>query len=377
MPAAPLRLCLVVSLILATPGLAQQGPPNVVVANPIAETVVDWDVFTGRFQAVESVMLQARVSGYLNQIHFQEGELIQAGQVLFEIDQRPFDAALDEAEATRDVYVAQRELAQIELDRARELVERGARPQSEADQALAEFQQAEANVALAEAGVMRAELDVEFTLVSSPITGRVSEHYIDVGNLVVGGPNGATELANVVSVDPIEFVFTVSEADYLQYARLEGLTIPRSTRDTPRPVYIQLMDEDTWERQGELSFVDNQLDPNSGTLLGRATLENTDGLLQPGAFGRVRVQGSPEYEALLIPDDALLADQSDQIAYVVNDEDVVEIRTVETGPMHRGMRVIRGGLEPGDRVIISGLQRARPGSPVAPQSEDLTAQLEE
>lgn len=363
-------LCTGASVIAAGPAPAQTAP-LVRVATPLVETVKDWDEYTGRFQAAERVVLQARVSGYLSGIFFEGGELVAAGDLLFEIDPRPFRAALAQAEAQLAAALAQRDLAEIELGRAEELFERNAGPESNAQRRRAELQVALADVALHEARIASARLDLEFTKIYAPISGRISDTEIDVGNLVIGGPTAATELANIVSVDPIEFVFTVSEADFLKYARLSADGSRVSSRDTENVVYVRLMDETVWTRQGRMTFVDNQLDPNSGALLGRATLANADMFLQPGGFGRLRLPGSGPYEALLVPDAAIVADQSSQLVYVVGDDDVVAPRLVETGPLYRGLRVIRSGLGRDERVIVSGVQRARPGATVAPTPIDL------
>ena len=360
------------SVAVSLPAQAQGGPPLVEVATPLSETVIDWDEYTGRFQAVESVLLQARVSGYLEEIHFVEGELVTEGELLFTIDPRPFQAAVAQAEAQRAAAIARRDLAEIELSRAQELLDRNVGPESDVQRRSAEFQVAVADLAIAEAQLQTAELDLGFTSISAPISGRISATQIDVGNLVVGGPASATELANIVSVNPIEFVFSVSESDFLKYARLNEDGTRTSSRDTENQVFVQLMDEDDWTREGRMTFVDNRLDPNSGTLLGRATLENREGFLQPGVFGRLRLPGSGPYEALLVPDASIVADQSRQLVYVVGEEDVVEARFVDTGPLYRGLRVIRSGLERGEQVVVSGVQRARPGSPVTPEVTELT-----
>ncbi len=338
-----------------------QTASTVKTAKPLIESIVDWDEYTGRFEAVQSVVIQARVSGYLEGIHFKEGDLVKKGDLLFEIDRRPFEAAVARAKAQLDAARAREDLAEIEVKRAEELLRRDVGPESEAQRRRAEFQEALANVALAEAELVTARLDLEFTRIVAPIAGRISATVVDVGNLVIGGPSGATVMANIVTVDPIEFVFTVSEADFLRYARLSRSGERPSSREQQNPVSVQLMDEDDWTREGSMTFVDNQIDPNSGTLEGRATLPNGDLLLQPGLFGRLRLPGSRRYQAILIPDSAIVADQSRLIAYVVDDSDVVQERAVTIGPIHRGLRVVRHGLEVNDRIVISGVQRARPG----------------
>ena len=349
---------------------AQSAPPVVEVATPLSQRIVDWDEYTGRFVAVESVEIQARVSGHLDAIHFREGQLVQQGDLLYEIDRRPFEASFFQAQARLDAAIARLDLAQIELNRARELVRRDVGSRSEAQRRFAEFLEAEADVALAEAQLQTAELDLEFTQITAPISGRISATTIDAGNLVTAG--AATVLANIVSLDPIEFVFTVSEADFLRYARLDLTGSRPSSRTTENPVLVRLLDEDDWPRQGRMTFVDNQIDPNTGTLEGRATLANPDQLLQPGLFGRLRLAGSAEYEAMLIPDEAVVADQSNLIVYVVGDDDVVREQRVDLGPLYRGLRVVRDGLAATDRVVVSGTQRARPGAQVTPQLAELS-----
>ncbi len=348
---------------------AQAPAPVVKVAAPLTERIIEWDEYTGRFVAVESVDLQARVSGYLDSIHFREGDLVQAGDLLYEIDRRPFEAAVNQADARLDAAIARLDLAQIELNRARELLNRDVGSRSEAQRRHAEHVEATADVSLAEAQLQTAELDLEFTRITAPITGRISATAIDAGNLVpVGGP---MVLANIVTLDPIEFVFTVSEADFLRYARLDLNGSRPSSRDTENPVLIRLLDEDGWPREGRMTFVDNRIDPNTGTLEGRATIANPDRLLQPGLFGHLRLPGSVEYEAILIPDEAVLSDQSSLFVYVVGDDDVVSERPVTLGPLHRVLRVIRDGVGPADRVVVSGIQRVRPGAIVSPEPTEL------
>ncbi|MGI9499338.1 MAG: efflux RND transporter periplasmic adaptor subunit, partial [Geminicoccaceae bacterium] len=226
--------------------------------------------------------------------------------------------------------------------------------------------EARANVAIAGAELVAARLDLEFTSITAPIAGRISATEVDIGNLVIGGPSGATVLANIVSVDPIEFAFTVSEADLLRYARLDRSGERPSSRGYGTPVQVRLIGDEDWPWEGVMTFVDNQIDPNSGTMEGRATLANPDWLLQPGLFGRLRLPSSGEYQAMLVPDEAIVADQSRLIVYVVGEGNMVEERAVEVGPLHRGLRVIKEGLTPEDLTVVSGVQRARPGAPVEP-----------
>jgi len=228
---------------------------------------------------------------------------------------------------------------------------------------------ADAQVSVREATVRSAELDVEFTQIRAPFTGRISDRKIDEGNLVTAGE---TLLATIVSTDPIYLVFTASEADFLKYSRLGETGERNSSRDAPNEVQARLIDEPDWVHKGEMSFVDNELDPTAGTIRGRATFNNPDDLLTPGLFARLRLIASGEYEALLIPDEAVLSDQSRKIVLVVDDDGMVSAKVVQPGPLHRGLRIIRSGLEPTDKVIVAGVQRARPGGQVVPQEVTLS-----
>ncbi|MEM8958871.1 MAG: efflux RND transporter periplasmic adaptor subunit [Pseudomonadota bacterium] len=372
-PSLFVALSLLLSAMTATnEATAQQGPPPVVTASPLVDTVVDWDEYTGRFVAQAQVDIRARVSGYLDGIHFDEGQIVEAGQLLYTIDRRPFDLAVRQAHARVDAAAALRDLAIIEFERAEELEARNVGSTRNVQQARSVFQEAVANIALAEAQLEEAELNLEYTRITAPIHGRISTTALDVGDLVVGGPNGADVLTDIVRVDPIEFVFTGSEADFLKYARLNEQGIAAGDRDARNPVQVQLLDEDDWPWVGYVDFVDNVLDPNSGTITARGVFENDDGFLQPGLFGRARLPGSGEYEAVLIPAEAIVADQSRSIVYVVGEEDIIEARPVTPGALWKGLRIVRDGLTPEDRVVVSGLQRVRPGSPVTPVDEPLT-----
>lgn len=366
-----LAICLL-ALAATSPATAQDAPPpEVVVATPLVDQVVDWDEYTGRFQAQESVTIQSRVSGYLDAVHFEDGQLVEIGDLLFTIDQRSFQLAVQRSQAQVEAAQASLRLAEVERDRAQQLVDRNVGTEQDLDRARAEYAQALANVSLSESDLAIAELDLEFSTITAPIRGRISAADVDIGALVIGGPAGATELTDIVSVDPIDFVFTASEADFLRYARLGQQGVRPSSRVSPNRILVQLMDEETWDREGQMDFVDNRLDPNSGTITGRALFQNADGFLTPGVFGRARLIASQEYEALLIPDAAIVADQARSIVYVVGDDDMVESRQVRRGSLWRGLRVITDGLEEGDRIVISGLQRVRPGAPVTPREEPL------
>ena len=349
------------------------APPPVTVALPLSRRVTDWDEYTGRFVAVQSVEVRARVSGYLDAIKFTDGQLVERGQLLFVIDPRPFQAALDKADADLRREVSRQELAVSELARATKLLEAHAISQEEYDTRAQASRESDAAVASVRAASRSAALDLEFTQIRSPIAGRIGDRKIDVGNLVSGGSSGATLLASIVSQDPIYFEFEGSEADYLRYVRLSQTGARPSSRDAANKVFVKLMDESSWTHEGKMSFVDNQLDPNSGTVRGRAVLANPGSVFQPGMFGRLRLIGSGQYDALLLPDEAISSDQSTKLVLVVGGDGVVVPHPVALGPKVDGLRVIKSGIGPDDQVIISGLARARPGAKVTPQPGKITA----
>lgn len=358
---------------------AQQAPqaPPVDVAKPLSSTVVDYDIYTGRFEAVNRVELRARVAGYLDSVGFQDGDVVSQGQTLFTIDRRPFEAAVARAEGALAAAQASRRLAWLELERAETLADRNVGTVQDVDRTRATVAQAEAEVAIAEAELRSAQLDLQYTQIRAPFKGRISDRKVDPGNFVAaGGASQSTLLAVLVSTDPIYFTFTASEADYLRYARLDRAGSRPSSRDTQNPVSVRLMDEEDFRHQGVMEFVNNELDPNSGTITGRALIGNPDGLIVPGTFGRVRIPGSGEYQAMLIPDAAVLSDQARKVALVVDAAGMVAQRQVKLGPLYRGLRIVREGLEPADTVIVAGVQRARPGQPVTPNEVTLELRAE-
>jgi RND family efflux transporter MFP subunit len=330
------------------------GAPPVTVSAPRREVLTEWDEYTGRFSAVDKVEIRARVSGYLDEIRFTDGQQVKAGDVLFVIDQRPFRIALDRAQAQRD-------LAQKEYDRYRRLAQTSASSQQALDE---RFQQ----LRDAKGAVEQARLNFQFTEVKSPIDGRVGRHLVDRGNLVSGGELGATLLTTVVSQDPIHFYFDASEQELLKYTRLNMEGKRTSSRDEAKPVEVMLQDEDRFVHKGTMDFVDNEIDRSTGSIQGRAIFENADGSLLPGLFGRLRIAGSGEYEAMLVPDEAVASNQSQRVVMVVNAENIIEPRPVVLGPLHNGKwRIVRSGVGPEDRIIWSGLAKVRPGMKVTPK----------
>lgn len=373
----PRLLGMVVAVSLtAAPSSDLHAAAEVRVSTPLIERIKDWDEYTGRFVAVEQVDLRARIYGYLSAINFVEGALVKAGDVLYTIDARPYEAAHAAAKARLEGAVAAQNLAEIELERARTLLARNAGPKAVVDQRSAEYKQAVAAVSLARAELEQSALDLRFTKIVAPVSGRISQSHVDVGDLVVAGQNGGPTLATIVSVDPIEFAFTISEAAFLRYVRLNQAGQRVSAREAATAVEIQLLDEDEWSMSGEITFIDNRLDPNSGTLLVRATVPNSSELVLPGVFARGRIARTAEYDGILIPEEAIVADQARRLAYVVNEDDVVEERVIRVGGIHAGLRVIGDGLRPDDRVIVSGVQRARPGAPVTPIDTKITLRTE-
>jgi len=346
---------------------AATAPPPVTVAQPVKRTVTDWDEFTGRFEAVEEVQVRARVGGFVTSVEFRDGAIVRAGDLLYVIDSRPFEAVALQADGQLSDARAKAELAKRELDRALTLVQTSAVSESVVDQRRQTLQAAHAAEMQAEGALKAAKLNIEFTHVVAPMTGRVSRHLVSVGNLVQGSEGNATLLTSIVTMDPIYIYFDVDETTYLKNNKLWFEGRRPSSRDTPNPVQVTLTGE-TKPHDGKMDFIDNRLDLSTGTLRSRAVIPNQDLSILPGQFGRVRLIGSAPYEALLLPDTAIATDQSRKIVFVVKDDDTVEAKPVTLGPLDEGLRVIREGLKAEDRVIVDGIQRARVGAKVAPHA---------
>ena len=357
-----LALAAVLTVALAGELHAQNTQPQVTVAVPLASRVAQWDEFTGRFEATERVEVRPRVSGYIDQVHFRDGSTVQQGDLLFTIDQRPFQLAVDFAKADVARTQAQIVLDEADYQRAQELVKTAATPVSTLDQRRANLDIARAQEMAAEAALRTAQLNLEWSEVRAPIGGRVSDRRVDPGNLVTGGQNGATMLTTIVQLDPIYFVFDGSEADYLRYTRLSVGGDRGSSRDTPNPVRVQLADEKDWPHRGVMNFVDNEINAHSGTIRGRAIFENKDLFLTPGTFGRMRLYGGP-LDALLIPDAAVQSDQATKVVLTVGEDGKIAAKPVTLGGMARGLRIVASGLTGNDRVVIGGLADpfVRPG----------------
>lgn len=343
-----------------------QGAPPVTVAAPLSQQVVDWDEFTGRFEAPRSVDVRARVGGYIQSVHFKDGDFVRQGQLLFTLDPRPAQAALASARAQLAQGQAQLTLARTELTRAEGLLASQAVSQAEVDAKRGAVQTAEAAVAAANAAIRARQLDVEFTRVTAPISGRVSDRRVDPGNLIGGGSSAGDVLTTIVSSSPIYFVFDGSEALALKYQR--------DARNGAAPIRIRLQDETSYDRTGTLDFTDNAIDASSGTIRLRAMVQNADGFLKPGMFGHAQLAGSGGYAAMLVPDAAIVTDGPRKVVYVVGKDGAVAAKPVQLGPIANGLRVVRTGLTPDDRVIINGLQRARPGQKVTAQNGTIKAE---
>lgn len=364
-------LCLIAAVI-AGPAQAQQqaSPPPVTVSVPLKKPVVDWLDYTGQFAAVESVELRAQVSGYLTEIRFTDGQMVRKGDLLFVIDPRPFEIALASARATLAQAEATLELAKRQLARGAELRQKDFLAVSDYDSRLQQQKAAEAGLEIARANLRNAELNLDYTHVTSPVTGRIGSHQVSIGNLVSAT---GTLLSTVVSLDPIYFNFDVSEGDFLAFQRAVASGQVASPRDGKLGVQLRLSDEKGWPRQGALTFVDNQLDRGSGTIRSRALVPNPDLFITPGQFGRVRMPGSGSYEALMIPEAAVLTDQSDKMVMTVAADGTVVPKVIKPGPVVDGLMVVRSGLNPEDKVVINGLLRARPGGKVTPQDGAIAA----
>ena len=340
-------------------------PPTVIVSTPLQMNVVDWDDYVGQFVAVDSVDVRPRVSGYLQSVGFKDGDIVRQGQVLFVIDPRPYQAVFDQAKGQEGHAVAAAQNARTEAARGQSLLSAKAISAQAYDALVASDRQAAADLVAAQANVRTAALNLSFTRVTAPLGGRVSDRRIAPGNLVTAD---TTVLTNIVNLNPIRFAFTGSEALYLKYQRENAAGTRASSRGSATPVQIRLQDEQTYRWNGRMDFIDNALDTGSGTIRGRAVVDNPNYFLTPGMFGHMRLLGSGAYKGMLIPDQAIGTDQSRQIVYVVGADNKIAQRVVEPGPLFNGLRVIRSGIGANDRVVIDGVQRAKPGLVVTPKS---------
>jgi RND family efflux transporter MFP subunit len=373
--AVALVLALVPALASCGKGQSQQAgpppPPAVTVAKPTTQTVVDYDEYVGRFVAIDSVEVRAKVSGYLDQVNFVDGQLVRQGDLLFTIDKRPLQNTLDQAKAALAQARANLAFAEADLQRGQELVRNKTITEQVFDQRTQTRNVASANVASQEAAVRQAELDLEFAEPRAPISGRIGDRKVSPGNLVTGGTGGNTTLlATIVSIDPIRFEFTFDEASYLRYERMAKNSASNdiASREGSVQVSLKLIDEKDFVHDGRMDFVDNVIDRASGTIRGRAEFANP-GVFTPGMFGRVRVPGSPPYSALLVPEVAIGTEQVRKFVYTVDADGTVRQKFVTLGQAVGPLRVVKDGISADDRVIINGVMRARAGQKVTPQEQ--------
>jgi len=355
---------------LAAPAVfAQQAPPPVTVASPVVKEIVEDDEFVGRFDAAETVEVRARVSGYLQEVHFQDGALVQAGDLLYTIDRRQFQNAFDQARSQIGIAQASFDFTLEQLQRAEALIANGNIPQSTLDARREANLSAQGALEQARAALSSAEIDLEFTRILAPITGRIDRTRVTPGNLV---QQDQTVLTTIVSVNPMHFYFDIDERYFIAYstdARSMGVDLQQGAG--ARPVRVTLSDPRIPPVTGELDFSENRLDPDAGSMRVRAVIPNPDGALVPGLFGVVNVPGSLPYEGILIPDTAILADQNRRLVMVVGDDGAVTPRPVRPGPRIDGYRVIRDGLDGTETLVVEGLMRARPGAVVSPERVEL------
>lgn len=343
-------------------------PPKVTMAKPVVREIVETDTFTGRFDPVEIVDVRARVTGYLEKVNFVDGATVKRGDLLFVIDRRPYKAALDQAQAALVSAKASLNFSTTDLERAQTLSRSGNISEQVTDQRRQASQTAQANVDSADAQLRQAQLNYDFTEVKAPISGRISRRLVTEGNIVI---TDETQLTTIVSLDPIYFGFTVDERSFLKYQSTLGIGMGQTQQGKGVPILIALSNEAKPTRKGVLDFVDNRVDNATGTVLLRATVENPDGFIKPGLFGIVSLPATKPYQGVLLPDDAVSANQDKRIVYIVTDDGSVASREVKLGPKVDGYRVIRDGLKGDENVVVNGLTRVRPGAKVQAEATTL------
>ncbi len=353
----------------SAPPQAAPAPPPVTTARPVVKNIVETDEFVGRFEPIEQVELRARATGFLDSVHFKDGGIVESGALLFVLDKRIYEADLARAEANLRAIQTRLDFARSDLTRAEQLSRQGATAERVVDERRQAFLSAQADQAAAQAAVDSARIALDFTEIRAPISGRISRKLVNEGNLVRANE---TVLTTIVALDPIHFYFDVDERTYLAYARM-GLAGTRpSGREQRYEIMISLADEKTASHRGNMDFVDNRLDPATGTMRGRALVENRDQLLVPGLFGRIHIPGSGSYRAVLIPDEAIVADQDRRLVWVVAGDGTVSARPIRPGPRHDGYRIVRQGLTGEETIVVAGVQRVR-GGRVTPLLVELPA----
>ncbi|MDF2994564.1 MAG: efflux transporter periplasmic adaptor subunit [Xanthobacteraceae bacterium] len=368
--AAGALLALGLCLISTGPHAQNAPPPAISVAKPLITDVVEVDDFIGRFEAVDQIDIRARVSGYVDRIHFTDGAMVKAGDLLFTIDQRPYQTALDEAQATLESARARLDFATADFERAKNLRPTGYIALQNFDERAQTLATAKADVSRAMSTLSRMNLDLQFTEIRAPISGRMSRRYVSIGNLVTAND---TILSNIVSVDPIYFNFDVDERSYLEYQKVTGAALSVSRKDRLNEVLVATSDETEPTHKGRIDFTDNRLDNASGTLRARAVLDNKDLSLKPGQFGRIHILASDTYKGVLVPEEALGTDQDSRVVFIVGPDNVVGQRKVRVGPRREGYRIIREGLKGDELIVVNGLAKVRPGTKIDPKLTTLPA----
>jgi multidrug efflux system membrane fusion protein len=351
---------------------APPPPPGVTVSKPVEQEVVEWDEFLGHLESVEFVEVRARVSGLIVSVSFQEGAIVKQGDVLVEVDVRPFQAELDSKKADVARAEAQLRMTEIEFNHLKELMPARSASQIEFDKAEASLLQAKAELQGAEAAVESARLNVEWCRVTAPIGGRISRRYVTPGNLITGGGGQGTLLTTIASIDPIYCYVDADEESVLKYTQLAREGKRRSAREVSIPCFLQLANEKSFQHEGVIDFVDNRMDPTTGTMRGRGVFPNPHGWLMPGFFGRLRVPGTGRYMTLLVPDSAVTTDQNQKQLLIVGADDIVQVRRVTLGALFGDLRSILSGIDPNDRVVVNGLLRARQGAKVSPHEAPIS-----
>lgn len=354
-----------------TRAIAQNAPPPAIsVAKPLMKDVIEVDDFIGRFEAVDQIDIRARVSGYVDKIHFTDGAMVKAGDLLFTIDQRPYQTALDEAEATLESARARLDFATTDFERAKNLRPTGFIAVQNFDERAQTLATAKAEVSRAISVLNRSQLDLQFTEIRAPISGRMSRRYVSIGNLVTANE---TILTNIVSVDPIYFNFDVDERSYLEYQKVMAGALNVSRKDKLNEVLVATSDESEPTHKGYIDFTDNRLDNASGTLRARAVLDNKDMSLRPGQFGRINILASDKYQGILVPEEALGTDQDSRVVFLVGPDNVISQRKVRVGPRRGVYRIIREGLKGDELIVVNGLAKVRPGTKIEPKLTTLPA----
>lgn len=354
------------------PASGQPAPPVVTISMPLQRKVIEWDEYTGRFDAVAAVDIRARISGYLNEVHFQDGQMVKKGDLLYTIDPRPFERALDQAKAELAQANTKVENSSLDVERGRPLVDRKIMSEKNFDDRANALRDAQALIKVADAKVKTAELDLFFTKITAPVDGRISRSAVVAGSWVsAGAAANATLMTSIVTENPIHLYFDISENNWIKYRRMIENGQKGGAAQVGSEVQLALPDETGFPHKAKVDFIDNRLDQATGTMRARAIVDNAKSTYSAGMFARVRVQGSENYTATMLPDEAIVTDQTNKFVFAVSEDGTVSRKPIVLGPMIDGLRVVRSGVTPQDWVIIKGIQRARNGGKVTPRKEEI------